>query len=90
MLNKKPASLIVHVGTNDPTNHICLLSNVKKIVNKTNKTSPSTVLSFFRDHFPKRQKESREGSGRYQFSVKKFLLAKKIELIANDNIKKNI
>ena len=46
MLNKKPASLIVHVGTNDPTNHICLLSNVKKIVNKTNKTSPSTVLTF--------------------------------------------
>ena len=46
MLNKKPASLIVHVGTNDPTNHISLLSNVKKIVNKTNKTSPSTVLTF--------------------------------------------
>ena len=46
VLNKKPASLIVHVGTNDLTNDINLLSNVKKIVNKTNKTSPSTVLTF--------------------------------------------
>ena len=46
VLNKKPASLIVHVGTNDLTNDINLLSNVKKIVNKTNKTSPNTVLTF--------------------------------------------
>ena len=30
VLNKKPASLIVHVGTNDLTNDINLLSNVKK------------------------------------------------------------
>ena len=46
VLNKKPVSLIVHVGTNDLTNDINLLSNVKKIVNKTNKTSPNTVLTF--------------------------------------------
>ena len=46
VLNKKPASIIVHVGTNDLTNDINLLSNIKKIVNITNKTSPSTVLPF--------------------------------------------
>ena len=46
VLNKKPALLIVHVGTNDVTNDINLLSNVKKIVNKTKKTSPNTVLTF--------------------------------------------
>ena len=46
MLNKKSASLIVHFGTNDLTHNKNLLSNVKKIVNKTNKTSPSTVLTF--------------------------------------------
>ena len=33
LLNKKPAFLIVCVGTNDLTNYINLLSNVKKIVN---------------------------------------------------------
>ena len=32
VLNKKPASLIVHVGTNDLTNNLNLLSNVKKIL----------------------------------------------------------
>ena len=46
VLNKKPESLIVRVGTNDLTNDINLLSNVTKIVNKTNKTSPNTVLTF--------------------------------------------
>ena len=46
MLNKKPASLIVHVGTNDLTSDVNQLPNVKKIVNKTNKTSPNTVLTF--------------------------------------------
>ena len=46
VLNKKPVSIIVHVGTNGLTNDINLLSNVKKIVNKTNKTSPNTVLTF--------------------------------------------
>ena len=30
VLDEKPASLIVHVGTNDLTNEINLLSNAKK------------------------------------------------------------
>ena len=46
LLNKKPASLIVHVGTNKLTNYINLLSNVRKIVDKTNKTCPNKVLTF--------------------------------------------
>ena len=46
VLNEKPASLIVHVGTNDLTKDINLLSNAKKIVNKINKASPNTVLTF--------------------------------------------
>ena len=47
VLDQKPESLIVHVGTNDLTNEINLLNNVKKIVNKTKKKSPNTVLSVF-------------------------------------------
>ena len=46
VFNKKTASLIVHVGTNDLANDMNMLSNIKKIVNKTNKTSPNTVLTF--------------------------------------------
>ena len=46
VLNKKPTSLIVYVGTNDLTNDVNLLLNVKKIVNKTKNTSPNTVLTF--------------------------------------------
>ena len=44
--NQQPKSLIVHVGTNDLTNDVNLLNNVKKIVNKTKKKSPDTVLTF--------------------------------------------
>ena len=57
ILNKKPTSLIIHVGTNDLTNDINLIPNVKKIVNKTDKTSPNTVLTFFKYYFSKRQKK---------------------------------
>ena len=46
VLNKKPTSLIVYFGTNDLTNDVNLLLNVKKIVNKTKNTSPNTVLTF--------------------------------------------
>ena len=46
VLKGKPESLIIHIGTNDLTNNINLLANVKKIVNKVKKTSPDTVLSF--------------------------------------------
>ena len=56
VLNKKLTSLIVYVGTNDLTNDINLLSNVKKIVNKTNNTSPNTVLTFSNIIFQKDKK----------------------------------
>ena len=46
VLNKKTVSLIVHVCSNDQTNDTNLLSNIKNIVNKTNKISPNTVLTF--------------------------------------------
>ena len=46
VLNQKPESLIVHVGTNDLTNETNLLSNIKQIITKTKQKSPNTVLSF--------------------------------------------
>ena len=56
VLNKKPASLIDHAGTNDLTNYMNLLSNVKRFVNKTNKASPNTVLTFSNFIFRKDKK----------------------------------
>ena len=46
ILEDKPQSLIFHVGTEDLTNNVNLLNNVKKIVNKTKKKSPNTAISF--------------------------------------------
>ena len=46
VLKGKSESLIIHTSTNDLTNNINLLTNVKKNVNKVKKTSPDTVLSF--------------------------------------------
>ena len=87
VLNKKPASLIVHVGTNDLTNDINLLSNVKKIVNKTNKTSPNTVLTFSSIIFRKDKKNLEKTRADTNSRLKNFCRQKKINLISNDNIK---
>ena len=46
ILEDKPQSLIVHVGTKDLTNDANLLNNVKEIVNKTKKKLPNTTISF--------------------------------------------
>ena len=47
ILEDRPQSLIVYVGTNDLKNAVNLLNNVEKIVNKTKKKSPNTCNIFF-------------------------------------------
>ena len=87
VLNKKPVSLIVHVSTNDLTNDINLLSNVKKIVNKTNKTSSNTVLTFSSIIFRKDKKNLEKTRADTNSRLKNFCRQKNINLISNDNIK---
>ena len=88
VLNKTPTSLIVHVGgTTDLTNDINLLSNIKKIVNKTNKTSPSTVLTFSNIIFRKDKEKLEKTRADTNSRLKNFCRQKKINLISNDNIK---
>ena len=88
VLNKKPTSLIVHVGgTTDLTDDINLLSNIKKIVNKTNKTSPSTVLTFSNIIFRKDKEKLEKTRADTNSRLKNFCRQKKINLISNDNIK---
>ena len=86
-MNKKPASLIVHVGTNDLTNDTNLLSNVKKIVNKINKASPNTVLTFLSIIFQRDKKNLEKTRADTNSWLKNFCRQKNINLISNDNIK---
>ena len=46
IIKEQPEDLIVHVGTNDLTNNVNLLTNVKKIFNKVFKELPSTSIVF--------------------------------------------
>ena len=87
VLNKKPASLIVRVGTNDLTSNMNLLWNVKKIVNKTNKTSPKTVLTFSNIIFRKDRNNLEKTRADTNSRWKNFCRQKDINLISNDNIK---
>ena len=46
IIKENPDDIIVHVGTNDITNNVNLLTNVKKIFNKVSKELPSTSIAF--------------------------------------------
>ena len=46
IIKEQPDDLIVYVGTNDLTNNVNLLTNVKKIFNKVSKEFPSTFIAF--------------------------------------------
>ena len=76
VLDKKLESIIIHIGTNDLTNDKNLLSNLKNIVSKTNRTSPDTSLSL--SNIYKYKENTR---------LKKFCMQKNIKLLSNDNIK---
>ena len=87
VLDEKPASLIVHVGKNDLTNEINLLSNAKKIVNKIKKKFPNTVVTFS-NIIVRKDKRNLEKARAYTNSrLKYFCRQKNINLIPNDNIK---
>ena len=87
VLDEKPASLIVHVGTNDLTNEINLLSNAKKIVNKIKKKSPNTVVTFSNIIVRKDKRNLEKARADTNSRLKNFCRQKNINLIPNDNIK---
>ena len=87
VLNEKLSSLIVQVGTNDLTNDINLLSNAKKIVNKVNKASPDTVLTFSNIIVRKDKKKLEKDRADTNSRLKNFCRQKNINLLSNDNIK---
>ena len=64
VLDEKPASLIVYVGTNDLTNEINLLSNAKKLLTKSKKKISQCSVDFFKLYCLKRQKKFGKSSSR--------------------------
>ena len=88
ILDDKPNSIIVHVGTNDLTNNVNLLNNVKKIVNKTKKKSPNTKL-FFRHNHSNGQKNLEKPHVDTNARLKNFCKQKNLDLIINNNLKEN-
>ena len=89
ILEHQPKSLVVHVGTNDLTNDVNLLNNVKKIVNKTKKKSPTTVISFSNIIIRKDRRNIKKKRSDTNARLKNYCSQKNIDLINNDNLKEN-
>ena len=89
ILDHKPKSIIVHVDTNDLTNDVNLLNNVKKIVNKKKKKSPNTKLCF--SDIIIRTDKKNLGKPRVDTNarLKNFCKQKNFDLIVNSNLKEN-
>ena len=64
-----------------------MLSNVKKIDNKTNSTSPYTVLTFSSIIFRKDKKNLEKTRAGTNSRLKEICWQKNLNLISNDNIK---
>ena len=88
IIKEKPDKLIVHDGTNDITNNVNLLTNVKKIFNKVSKELPSTSIAFSsiinRKDKTNIQKTLTDTNAR----LKNFCKQKGISFIDNSGIKK--
>ena len=89
ILDDKPKSIIVHVGTNDLTNDVNLLNNVKKIVNKTKKKSPNTKLCFSDIIIRTDKKNLEKPRVDTNARLKNFCKQKNLDLIVNNNLKEN-
>ena len=80
--------MIVHVGTNDLTNDVNILNNVKKIVNKTKKKWPDAVLTFS-NIVRKDKKNLKKLRTDTNATLKNYCSQKKLSLIDHNNIKES-
>ena len=88
ILEDKPQSLIVHVGTKDLTNDANLLNNVKEIVNKTKKKLPNTAISFSNIIIRKDRNSLDKSRADTNSRLKKFCKQKNIGLIDNEKLER--
>ena len=78
VLDDKPESLIVHVGTNNLTSDINLLN--KKIVTKTKEKSPNTTLRFSNIIICKDKKTFEKLHADTKSRLKKYFIQKNLNL----------
>ena len=76
LIEKKPGDLAIHIRTNDLTNNVKLLNNVKKILKKVSVNAPLTNLAFSSINVRKDNWDYRKIHSRHKCTLKKFLHAK--------------
>ena len=87
IIKEHPDDLIVHVGTNDLTNNVNLLTNVKKIFNKVSKESLSTSIAFSSIINCKDKTNIQKTLTDTNSHLKNFCIQKGISFIDNSRIK---
>ena len=87
IIKEKPDDLIVRVGTDDITNNVNLLTNVKKIVNKVSKELPLTSMVFSSIINRKDKTNVQKTFPDTNARLKNFCMQKGISFIGNSGIK---
>ena len=87
IIKENPDNLIAHVGINDITNNINLLSNVKKIFSKVSKESPSTSIAFSSIYNCKDKTNIDKTLTYMNISLKNLCMQKGTSFIDNSSIK---
>ena len=88
IINEKPDDVIVHVGTNDITNNVNLLTDIKKIFNKVSKELPSISIAFSSIINRKYKTNIQETITVTNARLKNFSEQKGVSFIDNSGIKK--
>ena len=86
IIKEQPDDLIVHVGTNDLTNNVKLLTNVKKIFNEVSKESPSTSIAFSSIFNRKDKTNIQKTLTDTNARLKNFCIQKEIILLKKQNL----
>ena len=87
LIKGKPDDLIVHVETNDIANNINLLNNVKKVLRKVSKDSPSAQLAFSSIIVRKDKKNLEKNIIETNARLKNYCSQKGLGYIENNGIK---
>ena len=81
IIREKPDDLIIHVGTNDISNNVNFLADVKKIFKEVFKESSSTSISFSSIINRKNKTNIQKNLTDMNDRLKKFFIQKRIDFI---------
>ena len=84
---KQSDDLIIYVGTNDLTNNVNLLANVKKILKEVSKESPLTSIAISSIIKGKDKTDIRKNQTDTNVRLKMFRMQKAISVIDNGGVK---